>query len=488
RHTSPSNKYIVTQWPLRNTICDFWKLVNDHHVAVVVLLILAERQERRDWYGSVYVILQDQFSVGTSIRVRMHTVAKPPPSILSSRQAVAAPASRSGPVTWPSLPGRRQLAGPSSRARFGHGLLELVCLAEETNQAMECTSPHPGCEQKLGVAEFVKSVDPVGSFRLMMIISSALHLPASADSDGRLQPPASSSLHWLSGRETSGTQSPVCSEVRIRSRSPRSLVELQAGTAGQPLVTSSNAAETLSLHQTEPSQELITASLAAARSACCTMTMDKLRFEGEIDIFRAVEKVKRNRPQADRSTRLCFQPDPSGAGLFLLGSAADSARPVASGCSWKAESGGGAARARRRPAEPSCPARVRAARPATLDDFRFPVTSRRNRRRRRRRAADLEGRQAASGEAAAGVEIETETAAMPRCAGSSITGSGLNVKRNCRQPPESNFLAPRSQKSDEASPCCWRGASSMLKLFVKLLRRQPASPESADEDLGAPEI
>ncbi|PAA86453.1 hypothetical protein BOX15_Mlig020833g1 [Macrostomum lignano] len=27
------------------------------------------------------------------------------------------------------------------------------------------------------------------------------------------------------------------------------------------------------------------------------MTMDKMRYEGEVDIFRAVEKVKRNRPQ-----------------------------------------------------------------------------------------------------------------------------------------------------------------------------------------------
>uniref|UniRef100_A0A1I8HT86 Tyrosine-protein phosphatase domain-containing protein n=1 Tax=Macrostomum lignano TaxID=282301 RepID=A0A1I8HT86_9PLAT len=210
-----SNQYIVTQWPLRNTICDFWKLVNDHHVAVVVLLVDYSNSSRsypRFWpnarneetgYGSVYVILQDQFSVGTSIRVRMHTVAKVIrkechlESLKPMQAAAFDPEQQAGScstglsqrarhVAFLCLDGASWPAGARAPAS-GHGLLELVCLAEETNQAMECTSP-------------------------ILVVSS-------------------------NGVSRCG---PFCV-----------------------------------LH----------------------MTMDKLRFEGEIDIFRAVEKVKRNRPQ-----------------------------------------------------------------------------------------------------------------------------------------------------------------------------------------------
>ncbi|PAA69872.1 hypothetical protein BOX15_Mlig005009g1, partial [Macrostomum lignano] len=304
-----SNQYIVTQWPLRNTICDFWKLVNDHHVAVVVLLVDYSNSSRsypRFWpnarneetgYGSVYVILQDQFSVGTSIRVRMHTVAKQAGSCSTGLSQ------RARHVAFLCLDGASWPAGARAPAS-GHGLLELVCLAEETNQAMECTSP-------------------------ILVVSS-------------------------NGVSRCG---PFCV-----------------------------------LH----------------------MTMDKLRFEGEIDIFRAVEKVKRNRPQlVENSTEyeLCFNLTRQALGYFYSGRL----QILPDQSLWlqlEGESGGVQLGLEGGLPSQVVRPRVRAARPATLDDFRFPVTSRRNRRRRRRRAADLEGTAAASGEAAAGVEIETETAAM----------------------------------------------------------------------------
>uniref|UniRef100_A0A1I8IH67 Tyrosine-protein phosphatase domain-containing protein n=1 Tax=Macrostomum lignano TaxID=282301 RepID=A0A1I8IH67_9PLAT len=33
-----ANQYIVTQWPLKNTVGDFWKLIRDHQVRVAVVL------------------------------------------------------------------------------------------------------------------------------------------------------------------------------------------------------------------------------------------------------------------------------------------------------------------------------------------------------------------------------------------------------------------------------------------------------------------